>query len=104
MWEHPDIEKRWTSTTSRKIIGFWRECVLCARGSTDLKDDPNYVPMTVVAPLPKKLRYLMKGKVYDKYWVICDSCFPTYIEKVFHDKKKKDSAHARATSGNDGFC
>lgn len=76
MWEHPDLSKRFTNDAG--IPGFWRECIFCAKGSTDLREDPNYVAMTIVSPLPKKHRHLMKGQVYDKYWSICHDCFPMY--------------------------
>lgn len=85
MWEHPDPSKRFTNSVG--IIGFWRECILCGNGSTDLGPhntrggaDPNYVAMIIVSPLPKKRRHLMKGQVYDNYWVVCDDCNETYCE------------------------
>lgn len=80
MWEHQDQNKRYTS--KKGIIGFWRECIFCGEGSTDIypaplidePGDPNYMIMIRIKPIAKKFRYLMKGTVFDKYWVICESC------------------------------
>lgn len=76
MWEHPTPEKRWFST-KYNMAGFWRECVVCARGSTDLDDDPNYVEMHLVGKKSRLLRKVQdfKGQVYDNYWVVCKPCY-----------------------------
>lgn len=95
MWQHPDPAKRFNSPKHGGMAGFWRECVLCGKGSTDMEDDPNYILMVVVRPIPKKLRHLMKGVVYDNYWVVCeDKCFGSYNSLIEQNKRSAKSDRA----------
>ena len=85
MWEHPDPAKRYTRREVhsngyvRELPGFWRECMICGEGSTDLEDDPNFVKMIRITfkPTEKKFPGMSnwKGKAYDKYYSFCHPCF-----------------------------
>jgi hypothetical protein len=101
MWEHPDPAKRFCRAHDG-MAGFWRECLICGRGSTDMgfnqdeffgpgNTDPNFVPMIcpidlTVNKVRRRLSGIVEcvGTVYDDYLCIChDECWPKYEEIIY---------------------